>query len=340
MTVRRPQSWAMLATPQAPGAIAIIELRGEIDPLLEKLTGGDSPTIGTHRLIEIHDDDGTIDDCLLSRPSPTLAHVMAHGGPHIVRRLRDYFAKLGASLGESPHASRDRFPEADDRIEALALDLLSRAASPLAVDLLLDQPRRWRTNPPITGEDVDRSRRLDRLLRPPSVIVAGAPNVGKSTLSNRLLGRQMSIEADLAGTTRDYTAAFIDLGGLVVEWHDTPGLNQSPDAIESRAIDIAASLIQSADLLIAMSEPGGALPSLPRAPDLHIVNKSDLMGAASESPRDDASIHISARTGAGLDRLVRAIRDRLVPEADLVHPGPWLFHESLYRAASPPAPEI
>jgi GTP1/Obg family GTP-binding protein len=119
------------------------------------------------------------------------------------------------------------YPEASDRFEALMLAALARAQSPLAIDLLLDQPRRWRrirrARRQLSEEDLARSTRLNRLIEPPVAVLAGQPNVGKSTLSNALLGRAMSIAYDMPGTTRDYTAGWIDLAGLVVSWHDTPG---------------------------------------------------------------------------------------------------------------------
>jgi tRNA modification GTPase len=133
----------------------------------------------------------------------------------------------------------------------------------------------------------------------------------------------MSIALDRPGTTRDYTAGLIELAGLVVRWHDTPGLRSARDAIERDSIDIAGRLIERADCLIAMTDAAHDWPRLPRPPDLRLAARADL-GA-----RADADLALSARSGAGLGDLTAAIRELLVPGDDLGHPGPWRFDRRL-----------
>lgn len=284
---------------------------------------------------------------------------MPHGGPRIVQKLVTKLTALGASALPPDDATEaeaetkvgigydplSQYPEAADEIEALALATLARAASPLAVDLLLDQPRRWQstTLDIISPDDLDRSERLNRLIVPPVVVLAGPANVGKSTLSNALLGRAMSITLDQPGTTRDYVTGRIELAGLVVDWHDTPGLRETDDPIERCALDLARALMLRADLLIAMAAPGEPWPRLPRDPELWVMNKCDLDGkgsiAAVSSSADSSSfgrqqdrpLRISATRGDNLSALVEIVRDRLVPAADLTHPGPWLFDRRLPR---------
>jgi tRNA modification GTPase len=314
------------ATPAAPGAIAIFQLVGDVVPVLAALTGSSAWPPGRMRLVALGDSDEAtaeaIDDAIAGRLTDDVAQVMPHGGPRVAQRVAARLRELGATPVEAGDADPMRLhPEARDRVEALALAAIARAASPLAVDLLLDQPRRWRT--PGATADPGRSRRLDRLIDPPVVVLAGPPNVGKSTLSNTLLGRSMSITLDRPGTTRDYTSGRLDLRSLVVSWHDTPGLRVSDDPLEHRAIDIARGLMESADLLIAMTDAEHEWPELPRPADLHLGAKADL------APRDDADLAVSATTGAGLDELTAIIRERLVPAADLTHPGPWKFDDRL-----------
>ncbi|MHC4080911.1 MAG: GTPase [Planctomycetota bacterium] len=307
------------ATAPRSGAIAVLHLIGDVRPVLEALTAvSDWPT-GRARLVHL----GDIDDGIAVRLTDRAAQLMPHGGPRVVQRLIEWLTRRGVDLVDAGASPQDVFPEARDRYEALALATAARAASPLAIDLLLAQPRRWRQAVDLTDQDRARSQRLDRLVVPPVVALAGAANVGKSTLSNALLGRSMSIAADHPGTTRDYTSGRIELGGLVVDWHDTPGLRGTTDAIETKAVDLAKALLDRADFVIAMTDAEHGWPTLPQPPDLRVAGKADVGG------RDDADLCVSATTGAGIPELVAAVRDRLVPPEDLDHPGPWLFDPRL-----------
>ena len=335
------------ATARRPGAIAIIQMIGETVPILRALTGRDQWPLNRMRLVKF----GDIDEGLAVQFTENIAQLMPHGGQRVVQRLTQRLVELGAVLiGDPSDATVDPqrlYPEAADRYEAIMLDALSRAQSPLAIDLLLDQPRRWREigaqGGTLSAEDVSRSDRLDRLLHPPVVVLAGEPNVGKSTLSNALMGRSMSIANDMPGTTRDYTAGWIDLAGVVVSWHDTPGMHETSDAIERRAIDMAAKLVLEADLLVAMTDVDHDWPKLPRSPDVCVINKIDLGGDAACADRtcdwansDVPMLRISATTGEGIPGLVASIRERLVPDADLQHSGPWLFDERLIKQTESP----
>jgi len=269
-----------------------------------------------------------IDEGLAGRITGDIAQLMPHGGMRVVQRLIAKLLDLGVEpADESSLDPMEIYPEASDRYEAIMLSALARAQSPLAVNLLLDQPRRWRPRPRlgrlITEEDRTRSARLNRLIDPPIVVLAGPPNVGKSTLSNALLGRSMSIAIDMPGTTRDYTTGRIELAGLVVDWHDTPGMRATDDAIESKAIEIARGLMARADFLIAITDHKHDWPELSRASDLKVANKCDL------ARRDDADVNISATTGENIETLVSTVRDALVWPEDLTHPGPWLFDERI-----------
>ncbi len=318
----------VVATALRPGAIAIIQIHGDVEPVLARITGRSDWPPGRARLATLAD----IDEGIVARIDERTAQIMPHGGVRVVQRLAAWLAERGVVAGSAAGIDpQDAFPEALDRTEALALVALSRAASPLAVDLLLDQRRRWAARPRITGADRARSIRLNRLIDPPLVVVAGSPNVGKSTLSNALVGRSISITADRPGTTRDYTAGRIDLAGLVVDWHDTPGLRGTRDPIEAEAIRLAGGLIERADFIVAMTAPGTDWPALPREPDLRVINKCDLDPAPRSASGGGGAetLCVSALRGDGLAALVATIRDKLVPPGDLAHPGPWLFDERL-----------
>lgn len=326
-TGRGPAALAWSATPLQPGAVAIIELAGDVEPAIAALTGNAAPPVGGIRLADL----AAIDRGLIIRPAADRATLTPHGGIRVVERLLEWLAGRNVGLVRADQVDPVvQYPEAADRWEALTLAALARAASPMAIDLLLRQPERWRqwiaartTNDDLSSDDLARSARLNRLLDPPLVVVAGLPNVGKSTLTNRLAGRRVSIEADLPGTTRDYTAARLELAGLVVNWIDTPGLLASPGELDAAAIATARTVIEQADLLIALTDDEQPWPAIPRPADLRIANKAD------RGQRSDADAVVSARTGEGVDQLVTRVVDRLIPRADRDHAGPWLFDSRL-----------
>lgn len=318
---------AALLTARTPGAIGLIVVEG-IDRLSwERISSAALPDVGVPSHVHFHDQLGEFDDGVVARITASRAYLMPHGGVRIATRLLAALDAAGATIDHEP---------APATLEEAMLDALARAASPLAVDLLLDQPRRHADSPPPTADDLARSARLDRLIVPPTVVLFGAPNIGKSTLTNRLAGRTVAIAADHAGTTRDHTRTRLDLGGLVVDWIDTagrPGRDKAASSIEQRAIDLDADEIGRSDLLIAVADAESEWIETDRPADLRVGLRGDL------GPRNGADLTVSARTGDGLEALVAACRARLVPPADLAHPGPWWFNPPKWRApglASPP----
>jgi tRNA modification GTPase len=266
---------------------------------------------------------------------------MPHGGVQIVERIGACLEANGARwIGRAREAVDPQmaYPEAADRIEALALATAARAASPRAIPLLLGQVERWRRDrSPCSGLESARSARLDRLVDPPRVVVVGPPNAGKSALANALAGRRVSIESELAGTTRDFTTVRLDLAGLRVEWFDTPGVRATEDPIEAEAIEIAAQAIAAADLVILLSAPGQTWAEDGRgaaAPRLRVRSKADLDRDSRDPQPGGADLAISVRSGEGVEALVAAVRERLVPAADLEHPGRWCFDARLLDRAA------
>ena len=147
------------------------------------------------------------------------------------------------------------------------------------------------------------------------LVLAGAPNVGKSSLLNRLAGEEVAIVTPIAGTTRDRVKESITIEGVPIHIIDTAGLRSTSDTVEAKGIERSWEAIRLADLVIFLTDPQSfddglreqILLEIPaKCPILEVINKSDLTKASSENTSKEA-ILISAKTGAGLDALKREI---------------------------------
>jgi len=135
------------------------------------------------------------------------------------------------------------------------------------------------------------------------VAIVGAPNVGKSTLLNRLAGREAAITSSIAGTTRDVIEVRMDLGGLPVTLLDTAGIRESSDAIEVLGVELAYRRAANADLRLFLLDEGDSPPMEPLPDDLMLISKADLSG--------DGFPAVSGKSGAGLDQLLKEVEVRL-----------------------------
>ena len=141
-----------------------------------------------------------------------------------------------------------------------------------------------------------------------TVVIAGPPNVGKSTLMNALAGRDVAITSPIAGTTRDLIEVFLDLRGYPVILVDTAGIRESRDPIEQEGVARARRRAENADLALWLDDGGGSpAPSL-QSPTLAVRTKIDLNDPHSSSA-GMAKLAISAKTGAGIDRLLDVIAE-------------------------------
>ncbi|MCE3000689.1 MAG: tRNA uridine-5-carboxymethylaminomethyl(34) synthesis GTPase MnmE [Betaproteobacteria bacterium] len=151
------------------------------------------------------------------------------------------------------------------------------------------------------------------------VVLVGEPNVGKSSLLNRLAGDEVAIVTEVPGTTRDTLREQIDIDGLPVHIIDTAGLRESADPVERIGIERTWAEVARADLVLLLSDATRSaddrsvaiLERLPAAlPRLRVVNKIDLLDQPARLERDpsgEARVWLSAKTGEGLDDLKRAL---------------------------------
>ncbi len=157
---------------------------------------------------------------------------------------------------------------------------------------------------------LDDRRRGEQLRDGFRVAIVGAPNVGKSSLLNRLAGRDVAIVSARAGTTRDVVEVQLDLGGLPVTMCDTAGLREAAGEIEAEGVRRALVEAGRAGVVVAVGAVGGAAP--PRICEgsevLSVWNKADL---GNEGNGTDRTLRVSAKTGEGLDDVLRAVEDRV-----------------------------
>ena len=161
---------------------------------------------------------------------------------------------------------------------------------------------------------LDDGRRGERLREGLYVVILGAPNVGKSSLLNRLARRDAAIVSARAGTTRDIIEVHLDVAGLPAILADTAGLRAVADEVESEGVRRALDRASHADLKIAVFDASAVKVEdaetrrLVDGDTLVVFNKTDVrMPSGPVNVNERPAVLVSARTGAGLDELVSAL---------------------------------
>lgn len=138
-------------------------------------------------------------------------------------------------------------------------------------------------------------------------VLVGEPNVGKSSLFNRLAGEDRAIVTPVPGTTRDALTVDLDLDGLLVRLVDTAGLRDAADAIEAEGVARTKRAMASADIILRVFDERHDANVSPSPGEVLVYNKADLSGgeAGLLAP---AVVRVSAVTGAGLGDLTAALK--------------------------------
>lgn len=224
-----------------------------------------------------------------------------------LRSLRGEFSNLIRDLGR-------QLVELRALVEA-TLDFPEEEIDPLDRD---DARRRLAALQRETGGALARGRAGSVLRNGLHVVLAGQPNVGKSSLLNRLAGEDLAIVTAIPGTTRDAVRQTIQLEGVPINVVDTAGLRDTHDAVEAIGIARAWEAIEQADAMLMVVDAREGVTAadvaiVERLPNrlrpVTIFNKIDLSGDAprAEEKGKDWSIYLSAKTGAGIDGLREAL---------------------------------
>ena len=162
--------------------------------------------------------------------------------------------------------------------------------------------------------------RRGRLIREGArVVIAGKPNVGKSSLFNALVGAGRAIVTPIPGTTRDLVTESADIEGLRIEFVDTAGVRDTIDEVETEGVSRARRAWGTADLILVVLDGSQALENADLdllrdtsdSPRIVLANKSDLPGAWTPSVVSAPILVVSSMTGDGLDRVRAEIRGGL-----------------------------
>ncbi len=220
------------------------------------------------------------------------ALLMAEGGLSKLidawqQRLIDLSARAEAAIDYVDEDSVDGDPALTDDCAALAAEL---------------------------GEWLERPR-AEPLRDGIRIVLAGPPNVGKSSLLNAIAGQERAIVTDVPGTTRDHIEVSLAVAGVPLLLTDTAGLRATGELVERIGVERSRLLIETADILVWMGEPAEA----PRHPRLFLLHaRCDL---ADRGPAPPGAMAVSARTGEGLtgfiDALVGQARDLLPVDGQL-----------------------
>jgi tRNA modification GTPase len=332
-------------TPPAVGAIASLGLRGPnawqvIRELLRPLSGSRSelaaePEMGRLWLGRLG--DGSTDQVVVTvratEPVPWL-EVHCHGGREVIGLVEETLQRRGFQVcawqeferlvsGDRWRAAAALAEAQTVRTAAMLLDQYQGAFERALTSILSAWDRNDHGQVGLLLEELARYTGLGRhLTKPWQVVVAGAPNVGKSSLVNALAGYQRSIAAATPGTTRDLVSTTLAIDGWPIELVDTAGIREAAGGLEEHGIRLARQAVGSADLVLWILDASAApvWPDYESGQRLVVINKVDLSPAWNLDQAGDA-VRISARMGTALDELCQTLSKALVPSPPPVGAG-------------------
>ena len=319
-----------------PGAIRTGQVRYGI------WHGGDQFGIGESVVVSRNDDcniDSTVTQCW---------EIHCHGGVIAANRILNDLKRLGVVIFDQSQWLNERHDSAI--LTSESVEVLTNAVSARTAAIALDQARGAMTqfvvkalqqlqdssidHASVKADIAGQAKRILRftslglhLSTPWRVVLAGPPNVGKSSLINALVGYRRSITIDMPGTTRDVLEAQTVIDGWPVRLSDTAGIRDNAEcAIETAGIESAIRELESADLILWVedasdaTQPGINTTSESNSkPTIKILNKIDRVVDMEDLPSQESTakfrqVRTAATTGFGIDDLRQAISNLLVQE--------------------------
>ena len=334
---------AAVLTPVGRGAVATIRVVGNLSqlddaavPLFRAANGKSLSQQELRRIAFGRWGRENAEEIVVSRLSDETLELHCHGGDAAVRRIMDDLQRAGCAVvsWQSQMIARG------ESLDAECVDALSRATTWRTAEILLEQSNGLlhtafqhlapplSPSPQFIGVQAETLSRLNAILvwadfgrhltRPWSVVLTGRPNVGKSSLINRLLGYERAIVFDQPGTTRDVVTGETAFDGWPVLLADTAGLRDATDELEAAGIALSRVRLATSDLSIVLIDLGEPPTDdderlLAEWPDAIVVaHKCDLPDRWLNH-RPAGSLRVSSNTGEGIDELQRRLVERLVP---------------------------
>ncbi|MDQ6959675.1 MAG: tRNA uridine-5-carboxymethylaminomethyl(34) synthesis GTPase MnmE [Mariprofundaceae bacterium] len=223
-----------------------------------------------------------------------------------LRAARQAERHLQGEFGEQITLLMDKVTGLLAHVEA-CLDFPEEEVPPLLFDQLCEQM----THEVLTPIENSLATAVfgERLFQGATAAIVGAPNVGKSSLLNRLSGHNRAIVSDIPGTTRDTLEVDFEVCGIPVRLVDTAGLRNSGDAIEQEGVRRAKNAASMADVTIFVADTSQKKTwKMEDRVDIRVMNKCDLPGG-SMIPND--FMPVSARNGSGMDALIKQLAQHL-----------------------------
>ncbi len=316
-----PTTHVSVLTPAGAGAIATVAVTGPrawgLARWLFTPVGGkplpDSPDLHRFWVGRIADGDDVVLAVRTVAPE-VCVELHGHGGRRVVRRTVEAFTSRGCVEGaRTPGNAWDLLSYAPTLRTANVLLDQAHGAFDRAVRTILDTLTAGGDARPLVAGLARYTPAGGHLVEPWRVVIAGAPNVGKSSLVNALTGYQRAVVSPTPGTTRDVTTTAVAFDGWPVELADTAGLRDAA-GLEAEGVERARARLATADLVLWVTDASADEHELPDAAArdgswLFVSNKSD---AGQNHPADARPV--SAATGDGIPGLVAEVARRLVPD--------------------------